>query len=157
GDISPTVSPSASATPSASPSATARPSSSPSSTKSQAPPAPPAPPVAGYPSAATTGVPAGTALTASGGLTVSVAGTVIDAKEITGAVTIKAANVVIKRSRISAGDGLYPIRVTSGNVTVEDTEITGGRSAAVCCGDFTLRRVNIHHISEGPRMGSNTV
>lgn len=145
------------ATPTGSGTATPQPPSAPPRTPTSGASRSATPPVTGFPSAATTGVPTGTSLTASGSVTVTVAGTVIDAKQITGDITIKAANVLIKRSRISAGDGLYPIRVTSGSVTVEDTEITGGRSAAVCCGDFTLRRVNIHHVNEGPRMSSNSV
>ncbi|GAA4210675.1 hypothetical protein GCM10022252_78760 [Streptosporangium oxazolinicum] len=115
------------------------------------------PSATGFPDERTTGVPDGVTLTPSGSLTVTRAGTVIDAMDITGTVTVKAANVTIKRSRVSAAaTALYPIRVTSGNVLVEDTEISGGKSAAVCCGHYTLRRVDIHDVFEGPRVGDDT-
>jgi hypothetical protein len=141
------------------PTATAAPSPTsprptPPTTTAPPPPSPSNP--AGYPNERNTGVPPGTTLRPSGSLTITVPGTVIDGYDITGTVTVRASNVTVKRSRISAGGGLYPIRVTSGNVVVEDSEITGGTSAAVCCGNFVLRRVNIHDIVEGPRMGSNS-
>lgn len=115
------------------------------------------PRIAAFPDETTTGVPAGTTLTPSGGLSISKAGTVIDALDISGGVTIKASNVTIKRSRITASSGTrYPVRVQSGNVVIEDTEISGGSGVAVCCGDFVLRRVNIHDVSEGPRLNGNS-
>jgi hypothetical protein len=144
------------------PQPTVAPTTGPSPTRpapTTAPPPPPTtapPPAGGYPNERNTGVPAGTTLRPSGSLTITAPGTVIDGYDITGTVTVRAANVTIKRSRIAAGGGLYPLRVTSGNVVVEDTEITGGTSAAVCCGSFLLRRVNLHDIVEGPRMGSNS-
>ena len=116
---------------------------------------PPAPP-GDFPNADTTGVPPGTKLTPSGRVEVTKAGTVIDGLDIKGALVIKADNVVVTRSRISAGDELYPVNVKSGSVTIEDSEITGGTTAAVCCTNFTLRRVEIHDVMEGPRMHDNT-
>ena len=53
-----------------------------------------------FPDASNTGVPAGTVLTPSGGLTITTAGAVINAREITGQVVVNAPNVTIRNSRI---------------------------------------------------------
>lgn len=69
-------------------------------------PAPPTPPVTppapstGWPDASNTGVPAGTALTASPGLTITKAGTVISGLDINGDLVIRASNVTIKNSKV---------------------------------------------------------
>lgn len=111
-----------------------------------------------FPSAGTTGVPDGVALTPSGSLVVTKKGTVIDGLHIKGTVTVQADDVVIKRSLIE-NTGRYPIKVTKArNLVVEDTGIDGRGtgSAAICCSDYTLRRVDIHHVTEGPRLGSRS-
>ncbi len=55
----------------------------------------------GYPTTATAGVPAGTALTVvNGGLTVTTNGAVVPGKEIHGCVDVRASNVTIRNSRI---------------------------------------------------------
>ncbi|WP_157074854.1 right-handed parallel beta-helix repeat-containing protein [Janibacter limosus] len=112
-----------------------------------------------FPDESTTGVPAGTRLKPSGSLTIDKDGTVIDGKEITGTVTVKADNVVIRNSRI-LNTGPFPVRVDGGkNLLVEDSEIDGrGRGeAAIAFGKYTLRRVHIHNIPEGPRVAGGDV
>ncbi|MFC0532172.1 hypothetical protein [Phytohabitans kaempferiae] len=120
--------PTGSATPSASPSptptgvgrlgASPSPSASPSASKA----APPA--KGGFPNASNTGVPAGVALSAyRGSCTITKAKTVIDAKTVNCDIHIKAADVVIKRSRISG----QIVSEGNGSVRVEDSEIDGGR------------------------------
>src|SRR5262249_23250151 len=84
GTPTPTPPPSPAATPTPSPTATPTPTPSPS----------------GWPDASNTGVPAGTTLTPSGSLTITQAGAVIDALDVTGSVTVDAPNVTIKRTRI---------------------------------------------------------
>ncbi|WP_157756922.1 hypothetical protein [Plantactinospora sp. KBS50] len=113
-----------------------------------------------YPTEATTGVPAGTTLRASGPLTVGTAGQVISGLDIAGCVTVAANNVTIRQSRIRCG-GNYSVRTMPGvqNLLVEDVEIDGlgTNNAAVCCAGYTLRRVDISNVIDGPRLGDDTV
>ncbi|MFC7549515.1 hypothetical protein ACFQUZ_24520 [Plantactinospora sp. GCM10030261] len=113
-----------------------------------------------FPSAATTGVPAGTPLRASGSITVATNGQVISGLDVNGCVIVTADNVVIRKSRIRCGS-TYAIRTMPGatNLLVEDVEIDGlGRtSAAVCCDGYTVRRTEIRNVIDGPRLGNNTV
>ncbi len=112
-----------------------------------------------FPSAETTGVPEGTALTSSGSITVTTDGAVIDAKLVNGSITVRADNVTIKRSRIR-GSARYPVLLERGykNLLVKDSEIFGGGAggAAVAWSDYTLRQVHIRAVAEGPRVGSKT-
>jgi hypothetical protein len=62
------------------------------------------------PTAANTGVPAGTSLTTSGSITVSTPGTVIDGKDVTGSITVNANNVTIKNSKIHTSGGYWAIK-----------------------------------------------
>ncbi len=83
-------------------------------------------PVAGFPSASSTGVPAGVVLRSSGSVTVSQAGTVIDGLDISGTVTINASNVTVRRSRITGSDfSLVYVKDGVTGVVVEDVEING--------------------------------
>lgn len=112
-----------------------------------------------FPDESTTGVPEGTDLEPSGSVTVEKAGTVIDGKEITGTVTVKADDVVIRNTRI-LNTGHFPVRVDGGsNLLIEDSEIDGqGRGdAAVVFGNYTLRRVHIYDVAEGPRVAGGDV
>lgn len=112
-----------------------------------------------FPGPDNTGVPAGTKLKASGSLKLAEDGAVVSGLDITGCVTVTARNVVIRKSRITC-DSNYSIRTDGAdNLLVEDVEIDGmGRnSAAVCCGEYTLRRVDISNVIDGPRLGSNVV
>ncbi|MGV8968799.1 MAG: hypothetical protein ACOH2F_21270 [Cellulomonas sp.] len=111
-----------------------------------------------YPDATTTGVPAGKVLTKSGSITVTKAGTVIDGLLITGTVTVSADNVVIKNTRIM-NTGSIPIRNNGANLTVMDTEINGqGKgNPAVAYNKYTLLRVNIWNVAEGPRISGSNV
>jgi hypothetical protein len=91
------------------------------------------PSACGYPDATNTGVPAGTALTASGSRTVTTNGTVLNGLAISGSVTIAADNVTIENSRItvpSGGNGTYGVILNSGaeNFTIVNSEITGPAS-----------------------------
>jgi hypothetical protein len=113
----------------------------------------------GFPGPDNTGVPAGTRLRASGSITVTTDGQVLDSLDINGCVLVSAANVVIRKTRIRCGV-TYGIRTLNArNLLVEDSEVDGmGRiEVAVCCGDYTLRRVEITNATDGPRLGTNTV
>ncbi|MFY1672953.1 hypothetical protein ACN27G_23825 [Plantactinospora sp. WMMB334] len=125
-----------------------------------APAGAPPTPITYWPSAATTGVPAGTALRNSGSLSLRKAGQVVSGLNIVGCVTVAAANVQILRSKITCNSTTYSIRTLSGtsNLLIQDVEINGmGRnSASICCSDYTLRRANIYNMIDGPRLSSNT-
>jgi hypothetical protein len=84
----------------------------------------------GYPSPNTTGVPAGTQLTASGGMTVGTAGAVVNALKVSGTITVSARNVTIENTEISSA-GQFGIVVRPGvtgtvirNVTMHGTGAT---------------------------------
>jgi hypothetical protein len=120
--------------------------------------------VVGFPTASTTGWRhTGVVLTPSGGITITQAGTVIDGKDISGGVAVKANNVTVQRSRITAGTW-YPVRVYPGvtGFRLIDSEVSGVNSAAVYCtvgvaGDnITLTRVDIHNCADGVHPGSNS-
>jgi len=114
-----------------------------------------------FPDATTTGVPAGTTLTPSGSLDVKSAGTVLEGLDIDGCVDVHADNVTIRASRISCARPTTAVRLMDGysGLRLEDVEIDGNGivSAAVGFTDYTLVRVNIHGVVDGPRMGSRTV
>ncbi len=112
-----------------------------------------------FPSRATTGVPAGTVLEPSDGITVTEDGTVIDRLDVSGRIAIRANNVTIKRSRISGGVP-YQVRVYDGftGTVVEDSELIGtsnGCSAGISMSDYTARRVDVHGCKDGLKVGSN--
>lgn len=177
--MSPSPTPTATATPTASPSPTATTSAtaSPSPTVSSSPTTSPSPtststataspsptattsPVTTtsttMPGASNTGVPVGTALKASGSIHATTPGQVINALDITGGVTVDAPGVVIENSKIhgsGSGDG---IRVLSGDVTVQDSEIYGFENA-IGYDHWTALRVNIHgDTGDGVKLGSST-
>jgi hypothetical protein len=116
------------------------------------------PPTGGFPDASNTGVPAGTTLTPSSGMNVTVANTVIDAQLINGTVTIDAPNVVIKRSKF-IGTGDWGILVRSGSVRLEDSEIAGRyTTAGLGFDNWTAIRCNIHGMpDDGFKLGDNVL
>jgi hypothetical protein len=93
-------------------------------------------------------------------MTITRKGAVVDGRLISGPVVIEADNVRIRRSLIRTS-ARYAIRVMPGfgGLVVEDTEIDGlGQSGpAVASGGYTLRRVDIHDVTEGPRVGTGSV
>ncbi|MFC4997151.1 hypothetical protein ACFPIJ_04855 [Dactylosporangium cerinum] len=164
----PSTSTSVSPVSSTSPSASASASPTKSATSSTKPPAPgngggvpPTYTVAGFPAANNTGYPQGLAgdtrkkvtLTPyTGPMTITVAGTVIDSKDINGHIEIKAKNVTIRNSRIRVAN-VQAVTITddNANLRIEDTEIDGqlkdastGGIALIGRTGFTLLRVNAH-------------
>lgn len=125
-------------------------------------PAPaPAPTPSGWPSAATTGVPAGTALTASGGLNITTAGTVINARNITGDIYISAPNVKITNSKItgriivaagSTGTVVQRVEIVGPSVSHPDTDRPG-----ISGHNFTCDACNIHGWGKGVHADANVV
>ena len=117
-----------------------------------------------WPNATTTGVPAGTVLKASGSVTVTKAGTVLDGLDVTGCVSVQASDVTIRRSRIRGGSCFSVIDIQSwtGNLPkrllVEDVEVDGQGKADNCIAfsDYTARRVNAKGCADGGKIGDNT-
>jgi hypothetical protein len=150
-------------TPTPTPSPTRTPTPTPTPTPSPTATPTPSPAPGGWPTAANTGVPAGTTLTASGGLTVNQAGAVIDALDINGAVIVNAPNVTIRRSRIHS-DAFRAIENDSTGLVVEDSEIVNAPAAgqpnchnAIGYGNYTLVRTEITGCENGADVGEGNV
>lgn len=135
-----------------------------------APPAPTNPPVpeSGYPTASTTGVPAGVTLKVhQGDLVITKANTVVDGLEVRGIIEIKAPGVVIKNSRIVGGSTARSIglvtNVNSGQpFTIQDSEIYAASENPAWNGlvgsNFTALRMDIHRVVDPVRiLGDNVV
>ncbi len=109
--------------------------------------------------AASTGVPAGTRLAPSGSISITQDGAVVEGLDIDGCVQVRAKDVTIRSSRIrcASAEGQVAVAIAdSGDrLTVEDVEIDGRGSTAVCVGysRYTLRRVNVHGCADGARFG----
>jgi hypothetical protein len=132
------------------------PTAAPSPTPS---PTPPPPQVTDFPDETNTGVPPGTRLERSEKLKITEDGTVIDGLEIFGNVVVEADDVVIRNSRVVMTSGKIAIRVEGDNFLMEDSEIDGqGRAnPAVAFNSYTLRRVRIYNVAEGPRIAGGDV
>lgn len=143
----PSSTPTTTATATAAPTATATPRPTATTT---ATPTPTATPTTGgfvvlgrsFPSSATTGVPAGTALTRyTGPCTITTANTVVDAKQVDCSLRVLAANVKITRSQINGtvygGD--------SGSFSISDSDVIIGEQTGTGIGDvnFTATRVEV--------------
>jgi hypothetical protein len=117
-------------------------------------------PLTRWPGPATTGVPARTVLRPSGSLELRRDGQVVSDLHVTGRINVHARNVTIRRSRITSGGTDFPIRTfdSAVNLLVEDSEIDGRGSspAGVCLDDYTLCRVDLHHVQDGVWLGSRT-
>jgi hypothetical protein len=88
-------------------------------------------------------------------MTISTAGAVIDAKDITGQVVVNAPNVTIRRSRIRT-NAMWAIDNNSTGLLVEDSEIINRPVAgqpnchnAIGSADFTVRRTEITGCENG--------
>ncbi|MEO6513241.1 MAG: hypothetical protein ABIR37_01020 [Candidatus Saccharimonadales bacterium] len=100
-----------------------------------------------FPGATTTGVPTGTTLTSySGPCTITTANTVIDAKNITCDIEVRASGVQIKRSKITGIIWIDQVAYPSAYLTISDTEINAGNNAgtALSQGNFTAIRVHLY-------------
>jgi len=150
-------------TPEPTPTPTPTPDPTPSTTPSPSQTPSPEPSAGTFPDASTTGVPAGTVLTAyTGPSRITQAGTVIDHKLITTPLVIAgpASNVTIRNSRIQA-EGYWLVLNDEGatNLEIVDSELDGqghsANDAAVAGRNYTLTRVNIHGTIDGLKLGDN--
>ncbi|MFT4165242.1 MAG: DUF4082 domain-containing protein [Microlunatus sp.] len=109
----------------------------------------------GFPGASNTGIPKGTVLSQyTGPMTITTAGTVIDAKEIRGVLVIAAPNVTVSRSKISGG---VDSDSSSASVTVSDSEVDGGQRMAPALGyrNLTVLRSNVYGAQHSVLCGTN--
>lgn len=150
GLVSPTPSSTPTPTPNVTPSSTPTPTALPSPTAS--------PSSGAKPGASNTGVPDGVKLTAyTGPSTITVDGTVISGKDVTGPLIVDAKNVVIKNSKIhgSPSGETAGVYTRNGSTTITDTEIYGF-AVGLSYGNFTALRVDIHDITyDGIKLSSN--
>jgi hypothetical protein len=109
----------------------------------------------GLPDASNTGVPAGMKLTTQNGdLEVRTAGAVISNKNINGCITVLAAHVTIKDTKISC-PGYYGIlfdsSINASGLLIEDVEINclDTNTTGVASHGLTARRLNIHGCENG--------
>jgi hypothetical protein len=118
------------------------PTSTPTTTVTATPTAAPAP---AFPTSATTGVPAGTVLTAyTGPLSIQTAGVVIDGKTVNGDLRVFAKGVVIRNSIIN-GTVYTDSNANVGSFTITDSTVNVGNQQGTGIGDinFTALRVQV--------------
>jgi hypothetical protein len=117
------------------------------------------------PDATNTGVPAGVTLqVVNQDVTVTQDGTVIDAQDIHGFLTIKASHVRVTRSIVrghATAATTAIIKVASGtDILIEDTEVAAAEPSVdvdgVSASNITARRLNIHGGVDGMKLGSNS-
>ena len=107
------------------------------------------------PGAGTTGVPDGVALSPMEGVTVTEAGTVLDGRDVSGAITVNAADVVIRNSRITGDGSGFGVLVRGGSVTILDSEISAVETA-ISGSNWMGVRIDIHGVTgDGVKLGSN--
>jgi hypothetical protein len=115
-----------------------------------------------------TGVPPGTTLTASGRITVSTAGAVLNGLDVTAqgrepAISVNAPNVTIRNTRVR-GNTIALIQNNSTGLVVEDSELINRPVAGqpnchngIATGNFTARRLEITGCENGAEMFRGSV
>jgi hypothetical protein len=121
----------------------------------------------GYPTAATTGVPVGVALTlVNGDLHMNQAGKKYDALDIRGCVLVEADNVTLSRSKVDGRDCEYYVinnevgdtPHTGLTITDVDVDLTGQfNTKGIASSQFTARRVHFHGGADCIHYGSNVI
>jgi hypothetical protein len=95
----------------------------------------------GDPSAANTGVPLGASLGDHyGDLRITTAGQVVADLRVTGTVIVDAPNVTLRRVLVVASYGSPAVRQNAGNLTIENSELTGGSSLTQSASGLVVRR-----------------
>ncbi|HEY7565626.1 MAG TPA: S-layer homology domain-containing protein [Acidimicrobiia bacterium] len=112
-----------------------------------------------FPTAATTGLTNAAILAQhDGDMTITEDGAIVENLEIHGTLTIQADNVIVRNVWIYTS-GFWTIYVSGGSATVENVEIghpnyPGQRG--IGGGRVTGRRLDIHHVEDGIKAGSNS-
>lgn len=115
-------------------------------------------PPGSWPTAETTGYPAGTALKPMGGLTITTPGAVYDGIDFNGTITVKADNVTIRNSKVT---GRIDIRAPYKGLMVQRVEIIGPgdgyttKYPGIGYDNFTCDGCNIHGWGDGAMFDSN--
>lgn len=106
---------------------------------------------------ANTGVPAGTALKASGSITVNTAGTVIDGLDVNGTITVNAVDVTIRNTRVRGTiHGYWGLLVDHVEVDVSGLPIGQSQKYAIqSFWDTTVRNARLHGMSQGIGISGN--
>jgi hypothetical protein len=123
----------------------------------------PAPAVNGFPNATNTGVPAGwrPRHTTNGDLTIRTPGTVLDGELVTGNLNVNARNVTIRNSWVYGSiDNQSSAGFDYGGMVIADSDVgppsgAGGDTfPGVLVAGYTMERVHVHNVSEGPRVAA---
>jgi hypothetical protein len=116
-------------------------------------PPPTTPPPAAYPDASTTGVPAGTVLTRASSCEITASGVTVDAQDWACDLTVWGDDVTVTRSRIRGVVRNPGARLTLADVTIAPDTPTIRNVAPIGqdTGDYTLTRVNLFNLQDGPR------
>jgi hypothetical protein len=115
----------------------------------------------GFPDATNTGASC-SALAPSGPVTVTSNGAVVEGKNISGSVTVRASDVTIRNDCITSS-GIYPVHFVSGShLTVEDTTITGtghgcDRAVEPAGNGAVMDRLNVSGCEDGIQMYDHDV
>ena len=124
-------------------------------------------PTGGTPTASNTGVPSGTSLSVhQGDLTITKDGTVIDSLDVRGFVTVEAANVTIRNTRIRGASASTPRALVMVNgsgysATIVDSTLVAATASPWVNGvngsNFTLTRVEIGNVIDQVHIYGNNV
>ena len=123
----------------------------------------PTPAASSFPNAANTGVPAGwkPRHTTNGDLTIRTPGTVLDGELVTGTLHVNARNVTVRNSWIYGSvDNQSSAGFDYGGMVIEDSDVgppsgEGGEPfPAVLVAGYTMTRVHVHNVAEGPRVAA---
>jgi hypothetical protein len=118
---------------------------------------------AGFPNASNTGVPAGwqPRHTTNGDLTIRTPGTVLDGELVTGTLHVNAGDVTIRNSWVYGSiDNQSSAGADYGGMVIEDSDVGppsgdgGDTFPAVLVAGYTMTRVHVHNVSEGPRVAA---
>ena len=114
-----------------------------------------------FPNASCTGVLPGTSLSPSGSVSSSFDGQVIQNLDINGSIQVNHNNVTVRNVRLRNPGGRAITVLNTTGLVVEDCEIDGtgntDGSEAIAHHNYTMRRCNVHHFGEGPRVNGNVV
>jgi hypothetical protein len=107
-----------------------------------------------------TGAPPDLVLQSSGGLNITVDGTVVEGLDIQGCIQVRAKNVTLRKSKVRC-TGYYTVEMFSGasNLLLEDVELDGGGNVdgyGLVLNGGTARRLNIHGMGRPVVLGGNT-
>jgi hypothetical protein len=114
----------------------------------------------GFPDATNTGADC-SSLAPSGSITVTTNGAVVEGKNVSGSVTVRASNVTIRDDCVRSS-AIYPVHFVSGsNLTVQDTTITGtggcDRAVEPAGNGAVMDRLNVSGCEDGIQMYNNDV